>query len=219
MDVVYAKMLVFTRGVGVLQGRLNNYFESSGRVFKALEWLDYAKRNTNISALEYSALETRLSIEQLLFEQLVVSVGTELDSKSYKECSGSAKKLSALINKLTPKYEKLIEFTIAMSPSEILITKWDNRLLYEHSGKVSRYLHWSGGLDETIQSEDWFNMGIEVVEKAANYLWNGFTSGNTGVICLEKLEPKIFKIWELFSENLISIDDAVCSVKKITTRI
>ncbi len=192
---------------------INNYFESSGRAFKAISWLDYAKRSNNISALEYSALETRLSIEQLLFEQLIVSIGTKFDNAHYKECTGSAKKLTSLINKLTPTYEKLVEFTQAMSSSAVLISKWDNQLLIEYSGRVSQYLHWSGGLDETIQSENWFKTGVGVVEKAANYLWNGFTSGNTGVICLEKLEPEMFNLWELFSKDLISIHDAVYSAK------
>lgn len=63
-----------------------SYFESSGRIYKALSWLDYAKRANNISALEYAALETRLGIEQLLFEQLVVGVGSELEQKEYKKC-------------------------------------------------------------------------------------------------------------------------------------
>lgn len=70
-----------------------NSFESSGRIFKALSWLDYAIKNKNVSALEYAALETRLGIEHLLFEQLVVGVGTELDHEEYKKCKGNAKKL------------------------------------------------------------------------------------------------------------------------------
>ena len=100
-----------------------NHFESSGRAYKSLSWLDYAKSNNNVSALEYAALEARLSIEQLLFEQIVISVGTELDKKNYKKCNGNAKDLSLMIEKLTPHYEKLIVFTKAMAPAGIPITK------------------------------------------------------------------------------------------------
>lgn len=39
------------------------FFESSGRIYRAMSWLDCAKINRNISALEYAALETRLGIE------------------------------------------------------------------------------------------------------------------------------------------------------------
>ena len=104
-----------------------NFFESSGRAYKALSWLDYAKSNQNISALEYAALETRLCIEQLLFEQLVVGVGTKLDAAQYKKCCGNAKKLNELIEKLIPRYDRLIEFTKAMVPTGIPVTKWDIR--------------------------------------------------------------------------------------------
>ena len=46
------------------------HFESSGRIYRALSWLDYAKRNKNVSALEYAAIETRLGIEQLILRPL-----------------------------------------------------------------------------------------------------------------------------------------------------
>ena len=94
-----------------------------------MSWLEYAKVNRNISALEYAALETRLGIEQLLFEQLIVGVGSELDAAEYKKCRGQAKKLSQLIDTLIPKYERLIEFTRAMAPKGFPLTQWDNRTL------------------------------------------------------------------------------------------
>lgn len=186
-----------------------NHFESSGRAYKALSWLDYAQSNNNVSALEYAALETRLSIEQLLFEQLVISVGTELDRSDYKKCSGNAKNLSRMIERLTPHYEKLIDFTKAMAPVEVPITKWDNRALVKYHGKVSNYLHWSGGLDITIQSEQWLNDGISEVENAIGYIWHGLTTGNTGVMPTEKLEPELQELWMLFLNSRITINDVV----------
>ncbi|RJX30913.1 MAG: hypothetical protein C4516_09245 [Oxalobacter sp.] len=186
-----------------------NHFESSGRVFKALSWLDYAKNHKCVSALEYAALETRLAIEQLIFEQLVVGVGTKLDASEYKKCSGDAGKLAAIIKRLIPKYDLLIEFTKAMAPAGIPITKWDNRKLDAFSGKVSNYLHWSGGLDTTVQSAAWFEKGVPVVEEAAQYIWSGLTTGNTGVMSLDRLEPEIFELWVLYASGSISLDDAV----------
>ena len=50
-----------------------------------------------------------------------------------------------MIERLIPKYEKLVDFTVAMAPRNVPVTKWDNRKLDEYSGKVSQYLHWSGG--------------------------------------------------------------------------
>ena len=186
-----------------------NHFESSGRAYKSLSWLDYAKSNNNVSALEYAALEARLSIEQLLFEQIVISVGTELDKKNYKKCNGNAKDLSLMIEKLTPHYEKLIDFTKAMAPAGIPITKWDNRSLIKYHGKVSNYLHWSGGLDVTVQSEQWLNKGISEVESAISYIWHGLTTGNTGVMPIEKLEPEFKELWVLFLSDEITISEVV----------
>ncbi|WPC67346.1 hypothetical protein SBP18_02265 [Rhodoferax ferrireducens] len=186
-----------------------NLFESSGRAYKALSWLDFAKSNRNISALEYAALETRLAIEQLFFEQLVVGVGTRLEAREYKKCSGNANKLNEIIVRLIPRYERLVAFTKAMAPAGVPITEWDNRALIQQSGKVSAYLHWSGGLDVTIQSEKWYEKGIATVEAAANYIWAGLTTGNTGVLAIEKLEPEMRELWELYANNEITIESAV----------
>lgn len=186
-----------------------NRFESSGRAYKSLSWLDYARRYRSVSALEYSALEARLSIEQLLFEQLVVCVGTELDKKDYRKCSGNAKALSAMIERLTPNYEKLVDFTKAMAPEGMPITKWDNRSLVVYHGKLSKYLHWSGGLDVTVQSEKWLKDGISIVEASMNYMWNGLTTGNTGVMLIDRLEPEYKELWVLFVNDEITISEVV----------
>jgi hypothetical protein len=186
-----------------------NFFESSGRAFKALSWLDYAKSHKNISALEYAALETRLAIEQLLFEQLIVGVGTKLEAHEYKKCSGNANKLNEIIGKLIPRYERLVAFTKAMAPAEAPITAWDNKALIQHSGRVSAYLHWSGGLDVTVQSEQWYTKGIATIEAAISYIWAGLTTGNTGVMAIERLEPEMRELWELYANGEITIESAV----------
>lgn len=192
-----------------------NLFESSGRAYKALSWLDYAKSNSNVSALEYAALEARLAIEQLLFEQIIISVGTELDISDYKKCNGNAKDLSRMIEKLTPHYEKLMDFTKAMAPTDLPITKWDNRALVKYHGKISNYLHWSGGLDVTVKSEKWLKCGISKVESAIGYIWHGLTTGNTGVMPVEKLEPELKELWLLFRNDKITITEVVQKAAEI----
>ncbi|SES36139.1 hypothetical protein SAMN04487958_1206 [Vreelandella subterranea] len=186
----------------------SNYFESSGRIYKALSWLDYAKRNTNVSALEYAALETRLGIEQLLFEQLVVGVGSEIEQQEYKKCKGNAKVLDQILKRLIPKYEKLVDFTRALAPDNIPISKWDNHRLIQYSGKVSTYLHWSGGLDTTVQSEKWFANGIQTVQEAANYVWETLTKGNTAVMNIEDSPLEIQDLWEQYSGGQTTLESA-----------
>lgn len=189
-----------------------NHFDSTGRIYKALSWVEFAKENKNISALEYAALEVRLGIEQLIFEQLIIAVGSELDRDDYKRCTGNAKKMSQVILRLVPAYEKLIDFTIAIAPKDIPITKWDNRALIEYSGKVSAYLHWSGGLDITVQSKQWFEQGIELVSGIANYLWQKMISGHTGVIVIDKLEPEIADLWFSYCDGKVSLEDVTKEV-------
>lgn len=186
-----------------------NHFDSAGRIFKAVSWLEAAREKSNVSALEYAALETRLGIEQLLFEQLVIGVGTKLEKREYKRCTGNAKKLEQIINSLIPRYEMLIEFTIALAPRGLPIAKWDNKRLIKLSGKVSNYLHWSGGLDVTVQSKEWFEKGLVVVSDAASYVWGVLTTSNTGIMPIEKLEPEMKELWEKFSAGEISIESVV----------
>lgn len=61
----------------------------------------------------------------------------------------------------------------------------------------------------TIHSEKWFQRGVDLVTEVANYMWNGLTTGNTAVMNLEKLEPEILELWELFSTGEISLETAV----------
>ncbi len=187
----------------------SNFYESSGRVFKALSWLDIAVRTKTVSALEYAALEARLGIEQLVFEELIVGVGTTLDRKDYKKCKGDVVELTKVINRLIPKYEMLVDFSKAMMSPDFPITKWDNKKLNSYHGRVSQYLHWSGGLDLTIHSEKWFQRGVDLVTEVANYMWNGLTTGNIAVMNLERLQPEILELWELFSTCEISLETAV----------
>ena len=57
------------------------FFDSAGFAYRRLSWLDYAKRTASVTTLLYSALEMRLAIEHLLFEELIMSVGGQLNKK------------------------------------------------------------------------------------------------------------------------------------------
>lgn len=112
-----------------------NCFESSDRAYKVLSWLYFAKSQKNINALEYAALKKRLAIEQHFFEKLIVGVGTNLEIRAYKRCSGNSDKLNDIIERLIPRYERLVTFTKAMAPAGVPITVQDNRARIQHSGR------------------------------------------------------------------------------------
>lgn len=114
----------------------NIYFYSVGFIYRSLSWLDIAKKQKNICALLYSALDCRQGIEQLLFEELILSVGTVLDENEYEKCKGNSTKLHKVIKRLNPHYDKLAEFTkaiISTDPSIPPLITWDhNKLVKSH---------------------------------------------------------------------------------------
>jgi len=185
------------------------FFDSVGFVYRGLSWLDYAKRHTSICALLYAALDIRQAIEQLLFEELVMSVGGKLDKEEYEKCKGNATKLAKIIRRLSPTYEKLVTFTrtiISIIPNSPPLIIWDHSVLLKYIGSVSTYLHWAGEPKESFESPQWFLRGLEIVEGVATYLWDNMTSGFSGIMMPEKMEPEIHQAWVDFCLGKIDVD-------------
>jgi hypothetical protein len=185
------------------------YFDSAGYAFRALSWLDVARRFKNVCALQYAALEARQAIEQLLFEELVMSVGTKLDRRMYQECRGNSTQLAKIIRKLSPEYQTLAQFTVAVASvnrhSPPLVT-WDHRLLMEHWGHLSGYLHWAGEPKETVNSQKWLQEGIQTVEAAAAYMFQQMGAGYTAIMMPENMQPEIRSLWDRFSRGEIDLN-------------
>ena len=76
-------------------------FDSAWYTFQAQCWLDYAKKSTNISALQYAALELRNAIEQFWFEYLILTVGGVIDKNEYLKVKNNRTKLYKFLDKLT----------------------------------------------------------------------------------------------------------------------
>ena len=187
----------------------NVFFDSAGFVYRALSWLDYAKRTASTTALQYAALETRQAIEHLLFEELVMSVGGQLEKSEYRKCKGNAKELAQIIRRLSHDYQKLVAFTrtiLSLLPNSPPLVQWDYEILLKHCGTISTYLHWAGEVKETFESPAWFVRGLEMVERAATYLWDKMTAGFSGVMMPEKMQPEIRWLWEDFKSGKIDLD-------------
>ena len=186
----------------------NVYFDSVGYTYRALSWLDVAKRENNVCALQYAAQDARQAIEQLLFEEIVFSVGTELDRQEYEKCKGNSTKLHKIIRRLNPTYEKLAEFTqaiVSVDPHAPPLIRWDHKLLMKYWGKVSSYLHWVGEPSETVESEDWFTEGIAAVEAAALHIWGKNRLGYTGTMMPKDMQPEIRECWKRFKTGEVDI--------------
>jgi hypothetical protein len=185
------------------------YFDSIGYTYRALSWLDLVKRHRNVCALQYAAHDARQAIDHLLFEEVVLGVGTELDRKEYEKCKGNSTKLHKIIRRLNPDYEKLKVFTQAISsvdPQLPPIVTWDHEALMRHWGKISNYLHWAGEPAETVESNDWIEQGIAVVEAAASHIWEKNEAGFTGIMMPQKMVPEIREYWERFRLGQVDLD-------------
>ena len=184
------------------------YFDSVGYTYRALAWLDVAKTKNNISAFQYAALEIRLAIENLFFEEIVLCVGTKLDKADYEKCKGNSTKLNKILKRLNPDYKKLVTFTqtiFSVDPKAPPIIIWDHNRLMKQWRKVSDYLHWQGSVDETVNSTKWFEEGIKVVENTALYIWNNLEAGSSGVMMPFKMQPEIEIYWEKFKSGEVDL--------------
>lgn len=186
------------------------YFDSVGYTYRSLSWLDIAKKDKNICALQYAAIDCRRGIEQLLYEELVLSVGTELDEEEYKKCKDNPTKLYKIIDRLNPDYEQLAEFSkaiISIDHNAPPICNWDHKKLMKHWGKVSSYLHWAGKPSETVGSNDWIEKGLKIIEEATMHIWDNKTTSFTGILKPENMLPEIRDIWYRFKEGSIGIQE------------
>ena len=184
--------------------------ESSGYVYRALSWLDLAKREKSSPAFQYGAHDARQGIEQLLFEELVLITGASLDRSEYQRSLGNSTKLHAIINRLSPDREKLGKFVqavMATGDPKIDLMVWDHRLLMRYWGTVSDYLHWAGAIDETIDRWSWVEAGIAKTEEACMYIWKNQTEKETGIMLPSDMHPKIAALWERFKVESIGTEE------------
>lgn len=182
------------------------HFDSVGYVYRALSWLDVAAREKNACALQYAALDTRQGIEELLFEAVVFSVGGKLDRKEYEKCVGNATKLHKVVHRLNPDFQKLTLFmqaVLSTTPDAPQIEEWDLKLLLEHWGRVSNYLHWAGEPGETFESTEWFENGVAHVERAALHIWEKKTRGYSGIMMPDGMQPEVRSLWDRFRNGEI----------------
>lgn len=184
--------------------------ESSGYIYRALSWLDLAKREKSSPAFQYGAHDARQGIEQLLFEELVLSTGANLDRSEYQRSLGNSTKLHAIIKRLSPDREKLgifVQAVMATGDPKFELMVWDHKLLMNYWGAVSNYLHWAGAIDETINKWSWVEAGIAKTEEACMYIWKNQTEKEMGVMLPANMHPEIVALWERFKAGSIGVEE------------
>ena len=186
-------------------------FDSAWHFWQALSWLDCAKRKTNISALQYAALELRQGIEHLWFDMVVTAVGGELDVREYARCKGNSTKIYKVLERLSPDHVKLVRFTNisgSLDRKQPRLTEWDIPKLKRLHGEISQYLHFLGIPIETTESPTWFDEAVATIGAGADYIWHQLTTTHTGQLNVASMPPAVRETWDLFRAGSLD-EDAV----------
>ena len=176
-------------------------FDDAWHVWKALSWCDYAKRTSNVTALQYAALELRFAIEHLWFDIIVTAGAGQLDIAEYARCKGNSTKMYKVLDRLFPDHAKLVRFTNitgSLDPDAPPLIEWDIPRLKRLHGEASGYLHFLGIPSETTESLEWFVRTLTLLETGANYIWHHFTTARTGQLDIASMPPEVKDAWEGF---------------------
>lgn len=184
------------------------HLDSVGYMYRAMSWLDYAKRTSIFPASFYAAIEGRLGIEYLLFEELVISTGANLSRSDYARCvkEGNLKKT---LDRVSPDYERLQEFAqvvISVEPQAPRLVKWDLGQLMKIWGKLSEYLHWCGAKTETTEDPTWAKYALSEIEASLFFIWEKMTTGQSGILHPAQMHPEVRELWEQFKYGEISVE-------------
>jgi hypothetical protein len=185
-------------------------FDSRWHFWQALSWIDYAKRKTNIAALQYAALELRFGIEQLWFDMIIVAVGGKLELREYSRCKGDSTTMYKILDRLSPDHAKLVRFSniaASLDPHAPQLVEWDIRRLKRLHGEVSSYLHFLGHPAESTDSSRWFVEALTLLETGANSVWRHLTTARTGQLRISDVPPEVKDAWEGFRDGQLSEDD------------
>ena len=189
----------------------NSYLDSMGYLYRAMSWLDYFDRIDHFPALLYSSIEGRFGIEYLLFEELVIGTGANLSRIDYEKCLRERTKLSKAIDRLIPDYKKLQQFTSALASLEPRIPKliyWEPKKLMKSWGTLSNYVHWCGAKIETTEVTYWRRSAYTEIKDSLVPIWEKITSGQSGFMHPDNMNPEIREIWLDFRNGIIDLDGA-----------
>ena len=187
------------------------YHNASGLMFRAMSWLDVADRSGHFAAFHYACIDARLAIEHLIFEQLAITAGDDLDAEKYKRCVDNPGKLDKLLQQIVPDYEKLQEFTKlvgSLTPGPPSVNQWNIKDLRKSWGRLSRYLHWTGAPSHTTENPSWQAQATQEVVAIIEPIWQKMRSGHSGSIRPETMPGPVREIWNEFRSGQIGFKSA-----------
>lgn len=188
----------------------NLYFDSAGYFYRAMSWLNYFDKNDKFTALLYSCIEARYGIEYLMFEELILSTGSNMTKEEYEECLKQPTKLYNVFRKISPDYERLQGFTkiiISFDENAPVLIQWNLKKLLKSWGSISNYLHWCGSKDKTTESTKWRADTATKVRSAIEPLWLNMISGNSGLMHPKDMHPEIYNLWIQYKANKLNANE------------
>jgi hypothetical protein len=194
------------------------FHDAIGFGYRAASWIDYAKRTGNFAALNYACIDERLSIEHLIFEQIVITTEPALTEDNYRRCLSEPRKLHKLLNKIVPDYEQLLDFTeivTELSPGIPRVNKWKIKELMKSWGDLSAFLHWTGAHVQTTEALGWQRDAIKKASNIIEPLWEKMSSGRNGSIRVDSMPPNVRDVWDDFRVGKISPESARIRLKTV----
>ena len=180
-------------------------------MFRAVSWLDMADQTRRFAAFHYACIDARLAIEHLIFEQLAITAGNDLDAEKYERCVDNPQKLDKLLQQFVPDYEKLQEFTKLVGSLSLgvpPVNQWNIKNLRKSWGQLSHYLHWAGDYRRTTENPLWQAQAIQDAKNIIEPLWQKISSGHSGSIRLESMPQPVREIWNEFRDGQIDFESA-----------
>jgi len=179
-------------------------YDAKESITRARHAIDSFEKTGNVYFLLYSALDTRLCIERILFEYLILIKTQDLPARL--ERLYSASDLKKAILKEEPVFFKKLEFLnlfVKFLPYEQEIIIPDLELLSQTYGRTNDYLHCPKRPAKTWQNIDWWGPLESSLKQAIPHLLQ-ILSGLMGHI---DLNPKGMALFEQFASGEITSDE------------
>jgi hypothetical protein len=186
---------------------INELLDSATYFYLAICWFNLYEREGKFQILLNAAINARMGIEYLLFEEILLSCGQDLTDEEYQKCLKDSRKLEKILNKLQPEYLRLKEFTQAfakLEPKAPILTIWNIKAVLKQWGELSSILHWGGANVLTTMSDDWLSVTGNKIGGIIEALWKQKTSGSSAIMNVNDMKPGTKEIWEDFKSGKIN---------------
>lgn len=188
--------------------------DAGWNVVQAATLLTAALEKRSSSFVIYAALELRMAIEQLVFTIITITKG-EMDAETFEECR-KKDGLFRVLNEIAPKYSLRCRFQAAAAsffPGVPALGAWDVKSLLRCYSGLSKICH-SPLVIRTFDSPDGtWNDSIEYLKEVHAFLAKGLGMP-TAVMKFTAAKISIQDIWERFSQNEITLDEATDEMRK-----